>query len=299
MAWDWELVAGPEGFAEGPAWDGDGLFYSVITHNEIRRYTPADGAVQVVHRDTEAANGLLFEPDGALLACSGDGRAVVRYGTGGSRQVLVDRFEGWLLNSPNDLALGADGAIWFTDPRYGDQGGRELDHDSVYRLDPPGEDGARALHRLTFDTTRPNGILLSPDGRTLYVAQSDYDAGTVRELRAYPVLDDGTLGACAVLHDFGEARGIDGMALDADGSIVATCGWELSGPGPRVAVFAPDGTVLHEEAVPEGRPTNCAFGGPDLADLYVTTNMGHLYRVRGTGRRGLLGAPQGRPFTGA
>ncbi len=77
------------------------------------------------------------------------------------------------------------------------------------------------------------------------------------------------------------------MCLDMDGNIVATCGWELSGPGSRLAVFAPDGAVLEEHPLPEGRPSNCAFGGDDLGDLYVTTLSGHLYRVRNTGRHGL------------
>src|SRR5205085_7841849 len=106
------------------------------------------------------------------------------------------------------------------------------------------------IERLTFDTTRPNGLLLSPDERTLYVAQSDYTEDAKRELRAYPVNADGTLGQYTVLHDFGEARGIDGMCFDTEGNIVATCGWELSGPGSRIAVFAPDGTVLEEHPVP-------------------------------------------------
>ena len=98
-----------------------------------------------------------------------------------------------------------------------------------------------------------------------------------------------------VLHDFGANRGIDGMCFDTEGNIVATCGWELGGPGSRIAVFAPDGTVLEEHPVPEGRPTNCTYGDANLDTLYVTTIDGHLYRVRDTGRRGLLQPPQERP----
>ena len=180
---------------------------------------------------------------------------------------MVDRFEGRRLNSPNDLVLDRAGRIWFTDPRYGDDhSDRELDHDSVYRITPPaGGDGVWEIERLTFDTTRPNGLLLSWDERTLFVAQSDYDAGSVRQLRAYPVESDETLGDFTVLHDFGEARGIDGMCWAADGNIVATCGWERSGPGPRIAVFATDGTVLEEHLLPSaGGPTNCIFGGTNL-----------------------------------
>jgi gluconolactonase len=297
-SWDWELLSGPVTITEGPVWDGSGLFFTSIADDEIRRYDPATGQVTTVYRDTGGSNGLAFGPDGALYACEGTGRAIVRYDTNGVKSTLADRFEGRRLNSPNDLVVDSAGRIWFTDPRYGDDhSDRELDHDSVYRLTPPtAREGSWQIERLTFDTTRPNGLLLSPDERTLYVAQSNYDLDSVRQLRAYPVLDDGSLGPFTVLHDFGEARGIDGMCWAADGHIVATCGWELSGPGSRVAVFATDGTVLAEHPLPAGRPSNCAFGGETLDQLYVTTLDGRLYRVPNTGRRGNVRPPKQRPF---
>ncbi len=295
MAWTFELLAGPATITEGPAWDGSGLFYTAIRENEIRRYDPATNRITTVYRDTNGTNGLLFGPDGSLYACESGAGAMARYDTNGNKTILVGQYEGKRLNSPNDLALDSQGRIWFTDPRYGSQEGRELDHDSVYRITPTA-DGATPwpIERVTFDTTRPNGLLISPDERTLYVAQSDYDG--LRELRAYPINADGTLGQYTVLHDFGDHRGIDGMCFDTDGNIVATCGWELGGPGPRIAVFAPDGTVLEEHPVPEGRPTNCTYGDANLDTLYVTTIDGHLYRVRDTGRRGYLQPPRQRPW---
>lgn len=298
MAWNWELLAGPATITEGPVWAGSSLFYTAIKENEVRRYDPASGEISPVFRDTGAANGLAFGPDGALDACAGGDRAIVRYGAGGAKETLVERFEGHRLNSPNDLAVDSGGAIWFTDPRYGtDHGDRELDHDSVYRLTPPPSgSGPWAIHRLTFDTTRPNGLLLGWDEQTLYVAQSDYAPGSVRQLRAYPVAADGALGPAEVLHDFGEARGIDGMCWDAAGQIVATCGWPESGPGPRIAIFAPDGTVIEDHLLPAGQPTNCAFGDADLGTLYVTTLEGHLFKVTNTGRRGHLQPPGRRLF---
>lgn len=299
--WTWELVAGPETITEGPAWDGTGLFYTSIRHNEIRRFDPATGEVRTVHRDSGGANGLAFGPDGALYACEGGGRAITRYAADGSKTVLVERFEGARLNSPNDLVIDSEGRIWFTDPRYGeDHSDRELNHDSVYRIAPT-TDGFLPwpIQRLTTDTTRPNGLLLSADERTLYVAQSDYAAGAARQLRAYPVASDGSLGTPRVLHDFDEARGIDGMCLDVSGAIVATCGWEVSGPGSRIAVFAPDGSVLEEHPVPAGRPSNCAFGGSELGELYVTTLDGHLYRIPNPGRIGALMPPPVSPYRGA
>jgi gluconolactonase len=294
--WAWELLAGPATITEGPAWDGAGLWFTAIAENEIRRYDPATGRVAAVYRDTGGANGLAFGPDGALYACAGTERAVVRYGPSGDRTVLANRFEGRRLNSPNDLVLDGAGHIWFTDPRYGeDQADRELDHDSVYRLAPPaGGDGPWGIRRMTFDTRRPNGLLFAADGRTLYVAESDFRPGSIRQLRAYPVGADGALGSPETLHDFGDARGVDGMRLAADGRIVACCGWELGGPGPRIALFASDGTVLEEHPVPAGRPSNCAFGGDGLGDLYVTTLDGRLYRVANSGLRGLL-RPPARP----
>jgi len=297
--WTWELLAGPDTITEGPVWDGEGLFYTSIEKNEIRRYDPASNAVATIYRDTNQTNGLALGPDGALYACEGASGMIVRYDRNGEKTILASQFEGKRLNSPNDLVIDRAGRIWFTDPRYFSQDGRELDHDSVYRLTRP-VDGSTpwAIERLTFDTTRPNGLLVSEDERTLYVAQSDYFPDSVRQLRAYPINSDGSLGQFNLLHDFGDARGIDGMCWDDSGQIVATCGWEMSGPGPRIAVFAADGTVLEEHPVAAHRPTNCAFGGPDLSDLYVTTMDGRLFRVSDTGRQGALKPPIERPFAG-
>ena len=103
----------------------------------------------------------------------------------------------------------------------------------------------------------------------------------VRELRAYPLQDDDTLGVYAVLHTFGQDtrvhRGIDGMCLDTDGNIIATAGWRAAGPGPMIYVFAPSGRVLETHPVPVDMPSNCTFGDADLSTLYVTTSGGHLF----------------------
>lgn len=279
--WTWELLAGPATITEGPAWDGRRLLYTSIEDSEVRAYDPATGEISVVHRDTGGTNGLTFGPDGLLYGCAGTARQVVRWDAAGNKAVLADRFQGRRLNSPNDLVVDSQGRVWFTDPRYGEiHSDRELDHDSVYRLTPPADgESSWAIERLTFDTTRPNGILLSPDERTLYVAQSNYTPSEPRQLRAYPVRDDGTLGAPTVLHDFGPWRGIDGMRWNAAGHIVATCGSARGGPGPRIAIFATDGTVLEEHPVPAGDPTNCSFAGPDWDTLFVTTLDGRLYRA--------------------
>jgi len=289
MSWEFERVAGPYEFTEGPVWDGEGVLFTDIPTERVMRYDAATGETVVYREGTDAANGLKLGPDGHLYACEMAGRRVARYADGRS-ETVVDEFEGGRFNSPNDLAFDSAGDLWFTDPFY-DTGwldaethGFDLDHRSVYRVDPADPE---TLTRMTYDTTNPNGLLVSPDDERLYVAQSDYDGD--RELRAYPIEDDG-LGEYEVLHNFYPHRGIDGMCFDEDGNVVATAGYEQGGPGPMVYVFAPDGRVLETHPVDVPRPTNCAFGDDDLRTLYLTGSDGFLRRAR-TDRRGLLGAP--------
>src|SRR6185436_13621098 len=146
-----------------------------------------------------------------------------------------------------------------------------LEQQSVLRM----EQGARPqshwhIQRLTFDTQSARGLALSPDEKTLYVSETNNEPGGVRELRAYPILDDGTLGPYRLLHSFGADsrgvhRGIEGMCVDAGGNVFACAGWTRSGPGPLLYVFSPSGQVLESHAVPEGEPVNCAFGERDLS----------------------------------
>ena len=293
MSWQFIMVNGPYGAtAEGPVWDGSGLLFTHIQASEILRYDPGSKSSSLFRSDTNYANGLALDGEGRLYACEGDARRVVRYDGEGEPTVLADGFEGKRLNVPNDLTLDPQGRVWFTDPYYEgssgpwsrDRSNKELDHDSVYRLNPQA-DGAWTINRVTFDTTRPNGLLFSLDHKTLYVAQSGREPDEKRELRAYPVEGDGSLGSSTVLHDFGAHRGIDGMCLDTEGNIVATAGFRQSGPGPMIYVFSPTGEVLETHRLPEDRPTNCAFGDADLSTLYVTTGGGHLFQAR-TDRRG-------------
>ena len=292
MNWEFEPLREPYGgVTEGPVWLDGVLYYTQIQACRVMQYEVATGVISVHRNDTQYANGLCPDANGNLLACEGGGRRVVRYESGGSTTVLADAFEGRTLNMPNDLVTDPQGRVWFTDPFYEgaagpfsyDRANMALDHESVYRLEPAG--GEWTIHRVTFDTTRPNGLLFSLDHRTLYVAQSGRRAVEDRQLRSYPVNADGSLGEGTVLHDFGEHRGIDGMRLDTEGNLVATAGWEQGGPGPSIYVFAPDGETLERHDVPCTRPTNCCFGGNDQTDLYVTSIEGHLFRAR-TGRQG-------------
>ena len=287
MSWDFVLVNGPfGGVTEGPVWDGSGLLFTHMPGSRILRYDPHAMASTEYRSDTNWANGLAFDREGVLYACEGGARRVVRYEPGGATTVLTDSFENRRHNIPNDLAIDAHGRVWFTDPYYEGSGGpwsqdranKDLDHDSVYRLDPQ-PDGGWTMTRVTSDTTRPNGLLFSLGYDTLYVAQSGRNPDEKRELRAYPVRSDGSLGSYSLLHDFGAHRGVDGMCLDAGGNIVATAGSPEGGPGPMIYVFSPSGEVLETHPVAAERPTNCAFGGADLTTLYVTSTEGHLFQT--------------------
>ena len=293
MSWEFEHLAGPFTLAEGPVWDGEALLFTDIHASRIMRYDPKTGRCDVHRTDTHSANGLRMDADGRVYACEGGSRRITRDERGGTVTVLADRFEGKRLNSPNDVAIDSRGRVWFTDPRYDDAatyddgvGALELAHESVFRLDPAPDD-VWTICRMTFDTTKPNGLLLSLDEKTLYVAQSHYGEGNMRELRAYPIRDDDTLGPYEVLHNFYPHRGIDGMTLDAEGNIVATAGWQQSGPGSMIYVFAPNGRVLETHPVPEDRPTNCTFGRDNLSTLFVTTIDGWLLAAK-THRKGIV-----------
>jgi gluconolactonase len=295
--WEFEVLDPAYGnVSEGNAWDGSGLLFTRIHQSKIMRFDPATNQVSLWRDDTNYSNGLTFDAQGRLYACQGGAtenfRRVVRYETDGSVTVLADSFEGKRLNIPNDVVVHPNGTVWFTDPFYEgaagpwskDRSHKDLVHDSVYRLDPQ-PDGTWKINRVTFDTTRPNGLLFSLDYKTLYVAQSGREQSEFRQLRAYPINADNSLGTAQVLHDFGAHRGIDGMRLDTEGNVIACCGWEVSGPGPLMYVFSAGGEVVETHPVPCTRPTNCAFGGDDLTDLYVTTIEGFLLRAK-TNRAG-------------
>ena len=285
MEWRFEQVAGPFNLTEGPVWNGERLLFTAIYDREIKSFDPSTGECSVFAQETGNGNGMFLDQQRNLLVCEGAGRRVARYQQDGQRVTLASHFEGRRLNQPNDIVADNQGRIWFTDPCYYDRESMELDHESVYRLDPE-SDGSYSMSRVTFDTLSPNGLVFSPDQTTLYVAEAPSAPRGQRELRAYPVQSDGSLGEPKILHDFGPHRGIDGMRIDKDGNVVAACGWPESGPGARIAVFSPSGEVLEDHAVPTS-PTNCCFGDSDLQTLYVTGYDGCLYRGR-TDRKGYV-----------
>jgi gluconolactonase len=285
----WEKLAGPLGFGEGPLWHPGGyLLFEDVTNARTLRLD-ADGRVSAFREATDAANGQALDEQGRLVVCegrtaSGRGRRVARVERDGRTTTLADRYRGQRLNSPNDLAIDRRGRVYFTDPRYGKRDDLELDREGVYRVDPDG-----TVSRVVESLTRPNGILVTGDARTLYVAENASPGGAV-QLWAFDLDAAGQASGGRVLHDFGGGRGIDGMALDRDGRIWATAGTkEKAG----LYVFEPDArraaaVLVSFVATPED-PTNCTFGGPERDLLYVTTTAS-LWRIRTT-VRGLPGPP--------
>lgn len=280
-----EILASGFTWSEGPVWrpaHGDVLF-SDVPENSVYRWSEADGLSVFLRPASRAygsatpgetgSNGLILDADGRLLLAEHGTRAVMRLGERFVQDTLASHYQGRRLNSPNDLALHSSGAVYFTDPPYGlaghdDSPQKELAHNGVYRLDP---DGTVTL--LVDDLTRPNGVILSPDERTLYVANSD-PAWAI--WRAYPVLADGSLGEGHLLFDatplVGEANpGLpDGMAMGADGTLYAT------GPG-GVLLLSPAGDHLGTIRTVKAT-ANCTFGD-DGYSLYLTSSD-QLLRVR-------------------
>jgi gluconolactonase len=209
---------------------------------------------------------LKFDPQGRLIACEGASKGNRRISiteASGEVRTLADRWEGKRFNAPNDLALDARGNVYFTDPIYAGDEKREIDFEGVFRVTPAG-----VVTLATRDVQKPNGILVSIDGKTVYVADTNSDPKGNHHLDAFRVQPDGTLGDKRVLYDFGpDRRPIDGMAMDAAGNLYAAGG---SGERAGVYVFGPEGEHLAFIKLP-GDPTNCAFGGPaEPTTLYIT-----------------------------
>jgi gluconolactonase len=296
MTWQFDTIAGPfTGALGGLAWDGKGMLFTAVAEGRLMRHVPATGAVEEVRKYTNGTNGIAITADGDIYGCQSLSRRIIRFLPDGSATTTGFTVDGKYHNQPSDLFIDSRQRIWFADPfgeavATGPQIFPYLDYAAVLRLER-NERSIWTIRRMTEDTVNPRAVLLSPDERTVYVAESGKRPGERRELRAYPVRDEETLGEPTVLATFGADhrgthRGIEGLCLDAAGDIVAVGGWRRSGPGPVVSVLSPDGVVLESHTVPSDLPMKCAFGGADLDTLYVTTGEGHLLCVRDCGRRG-------------
>jgi gluconolactonase len=287
-----EVLADGFAWSEGPVWvpSMDAVLFSDIPNNTIYSWSEAEG-LRVYLRpagyqfnnppgEELGTNGLFLDAAGNLLTANHGLRSITRLDTANfTHTVLIDRFEGKRLNSPNDLVLRANGDIFFTDPSYGLEGReesplRELDFNGVYRLTPAG-----VLSIITKEFMNPNGIGLSPDQTILYVAQSN---GQEPVIRAYDIQPDGSATNGRVFFDAaplntqtGRRGGFDGFVVDAAGNIFT------SGPG-GVLVLTPQGEYLG--TLRTGQATsNATLGGPDGSDLFITADR-YLLRVKTTTR---------------
>jgi gluconolactonase len=297
MAWTFERVAGPrQGPTGGLAWDGSALLFSAVMEERLLRFDPATGNTTDFRGWSGRTNGIAFGPGGELYGGQEGGRRVCQFLPDGSGAVTALRLDGHIHNHPSDLTVDRGGRIWFTDPyhelyAFGPQIFPYLDHQSVLRIE---RDAHRAwrMVRVTHDSRSPRALALSPDEKTLYVADGNMKQSAPRELRAYAVKADGTADDYRVLASFGADhygvhRGIEGLCIDGDGNIVAVGGSAQAGPGPRVMVIAPSGAVLESHPLPCDMPMRCAFGDAGLASVYVSSGDGSLYRAQNTGYRGL------------
>ena len=278
-------VATTVAFTEGPTVDRDGSVYFTDIINQRIMKLGADGVLSTYREQSNAANGLLIDPQGRLIAC--EGAAFERPGVKvrgtprvtrtdlktGQVEVLADSYEGKPLVGPNDVTIDGQGRLYFT----------ELNGAAVYRIDGPGKI-ARIL--AAPDVRSPNGIQISPDDRTLYLVEANGTQGGPRLIRRYDLQPDGTVRNMRVHYDFSPGRSADGMSIDSQGNLYASAGMnQLRGTAETLAtktgvyVISPAGTLLKFIPIPEDFITNNAFGGPDMQTLYVTAGK-TLYKLR-------------------
>jgi gluconolactonase len=282
-------VAAAVCFLEGPAWHSSGdLYFSDITGNRILKQTP-DGAIQVFRADSGRTNGNTFDAQGRLISCEGaefgpgGRRRIVRTNlTSGEVEVLTERYEGKRYNSPNDVVVDPSGRIWFTDPYYWtDLASLEMGHEAVYSID--GTNMKRVITQPAIG--RPNGLAITPDGKTLYVIDSDSRLGGNRKIWAFDIQADGSVSGQRLVFDFGRGRGGDGMRLDMAGNLWVAAGVlkprhasETTDVLTGIHVISPQGKLLGRIPVPEDVLTNLVFGGPDRKTLYITAGK-TVYKV--------------------
>jgi gluconolactonase len=270
-------------FTEGPAMGPDGrLYFSDITFTagsgmqagHLWRLDPATRRAEIYRSPSGMSNGLLFDLEGRLVAALGadfGGRAIVRTDLATGRSVfLAGLVDGRRLNSPNDLTIDERGRIYFTDPRYVGHEPLEQPVMGVYRIDPDG-----AVTRIIDDAGRPNGIVVSPDQHTLYVASIDPQWHGLNALLAYDLDAQGNVSHRRVVRDFRPEPGPDGLTIDVLGRIYAA----RPAADPGVYVYTPTGEELAFVRT-AGQPTNAAFGvGAYAATLFITAGNA-VYGIR-------------------
>lgn len=272
-----ECLASPARWAEGPVWlpGADAVVFSDVKANRMYRWN-RDGKITIFREQANYANGNTLDRQGRLISCEHGRRGVSRTDSDGVARILVDRFDGKRLNSPNDVVVKSDGSLWFSDPPYGIVGDAEgFKSESqiigcyVYRFDP--ETGE--ITAVATDVQRPNGLAFSPDESRLYVADMsivDFPLQGRRHLLVYDVIEGRRLSNPRVLAQI-EPGIPDGFRVDQCGNIFCSC-------EDGILVLAGDGQRIGKIGVPE-RVSNCTFGGPAQDELFITATTS-LYRVR-------------------
>jgi gluconolactonase len=267
-------------WCEGPVYFRDMrcLIWSDIPNNRMLRWNEEDGMVSVFRQPSNYANGNTRDREGRLITCEHDTRRVTRTEHDGRITVILDRFNGKPLNSPNDVVVSSDGAIWFTDPGYGIQGNYESSAQrefelptNVYRVDP----GSGAATVVAGDFVRPNGLAFSPDEKQLYIVESAGAArGNLSQIRVFDV-NGKRLGKGRVFAEMGKGTA-DGVRTDVHGNVWCTYGWaDPSEDGVRC--YAPDGDLIGRIHLPE-IAGNLTFGGPKRNRLMVCASTS-IYSV--------------------
>jgi gluconolactonase len=259
-------------WCEGPVWFGDGRFllWSDIPNNRIMRWDEETGAASIFRKPSNNANGNTRDRQGRLVTCEHDARRVTRTEYDGSITVILDRFDGKPLNSPNDVVVKSDGSIWFTDPPFGILGNYE-GHvaeielpTNVYRVD--GKTGKATV--VAGDINRPNGLCFSPDESKMYIVES---GALPRLIRVYDVVEDGTkLANGKIFINAGPEGTPDGFRCDVDGNLWA--GWGMGGDNDGVRIFSPQGAPIGHIALPE-RCANLCFGGLRRNRLFMASSQ--------------------------
>jgi gluconolactonase len=268
-----EKVWSAGAFTEGGALDQDGTILFSDIGNRIMRFDPKTGKTTTYREPSGRANGMIFDKQGRLIVAEGanvgGGRRVSITSRDGSVTTLADSYDNKRFNSPNDVAVDREGRVYVSDPRYVGGEPRALDFEGVFLIDQQG-----AVVPLITTAIKPNGLVLSPDEKTLYISDN---GGRRRVLIAADRGPSGKVSRPHVIHDFGSGRGIDGMTVTVDGRIVAAAGADRKA---AVLVLSPAGKLLATIPMPEP-PTNVEFGGDDGKMLYITAGRS-LYRVQTT-----------------
>jgi N-acyl-D-aspartate/D-glutamate deacylase/sugar lactone lactonase YvrE len=276
---------------EGPAWHAPSRSLYFTGGDRITRFD-ADGKEHVFREPTGGANGLLFDAQGRLVVCESSNRRVTRTEADGQITVLADSYRGMKFNTPNDLTIDSKGRIYFSDPRYGSRDTMEMRDvdgklvEGVYRIDAPGK-VERVIGR---EVERANGLLVSPDGRFLFVADNNNNTvGGARKLWRFDLRPDGNVDAQSrkLIFDWTTSRGPDGFKIDQAGRLFVAAGlnkaappYETVEPHPAgIYILSQEGKLLDFVPVPKDEVTNCAFGGDDLKTLYITAG-GTLWSIR-------------------